>query len=74
MISDFPRRHFGTVSDDALANDYALTEIQDSLTEISLSLTLESLNLRVPSDMFVINNWCNYLSYRLITVFYLLPF
>ena len=49
MISDFRRRHLGKVLDDELANDYVLTEIQDSLTDISPSLTLQSLNLPVPS-------------------------
>ena len=49
MISDFRGRHLGKVLDDERANDYVLTEIQDSLTEISPSLTLESLNLPVPS-------------------------
>ena len=50
MISGFRRRHLGMVLDDELANDYVLTEIQDSLTEISPSLTFESPNLSVPSD------------------------
>ena len=49
MISDFRRRHLGKVLDDELANDYVLTEIQDSLTDISPSLTLQSLNLPLPS-------------------------
>ena len=47
LISDCRQRHLGTVLDDELANDYVLTEIQDSLTEISSTLTMESLNLPV---------------------------